>query len=173
MIARLKTLQNQLMAQVESQMGNLQQVDTKELVEAINGIHYLEEAIYYCTITKSMEKAEKEEELLYYRDLDRGKGRMYYPNQKEERYIPPRDMERTPDFDLRDVREGRSPMTRRRYMEFKQMNSDKTTKMHELEKYMLELHADIVEMITGASPEEKQMLERKIAELASKIGATK
>lgn len=59
----------------------------------------LSEAIYYCTITESMEKAEKQESETinninyytapngynkvypdYYRDLERENGYMYYPN---------------------------------------------------------------------------------------------
>ena len=43
-------------------------------------------------------------------------------------------------------------------------------KLRELEKYMQELTADMVEMIEGASPEEKQLLERRISALATKIG---
>jgi hypothetical protein len=38
---------------------------------------------------------------------------------------------------------------------------------------MSELSTDIVEMITDASPEEKQYLEKKITALATKIGAMK
>jgi hypothetical protein len=70
----------------------------------------------------------------------------------------------------RDDREGRSPMSRRMYMEAKHMNKDKATQLRELEKYMQELSQDITEMIADASPEEKQYLEKKITALASKIG---
>jgi hypothetical protein len=41
--------------------------------------------------------------------------------------------------------------------------------MRELEKYMQELGADITEMIEGASVEEKQILQKKISALATKI----
>ena len=41
--------------------------------------------------------------------------------------------------------------------------------MMELEKYMQELSKDLTEMIEGSSPEEKQMLHQKIAELANKL----
>ena len=43
---------------IESQMTNLDEVDTKELGEAIDMIKDLEEAMYYCTITKAMEQKE-------------------------------------------------------------------------------------------------------------------
>ena len=42
--------------------------------------------------------------------------------------------------------------------------------MRELEKYMQELTQDLVEMITDASPEEKQYLEKRLSVLASKVG---
>jgi hypothetical protein len=73
----------------------------------------------------------------------------------------------------RDEREGRSHMSRRMYMEAKDMKRDKATQLRELEKYMQELSQDITEMIADASPEEKQYLEKKITALASKIGQMK
>lgn len=72
-------------------------------------------------------------------------------------------------FELRDYREGRSPKSRKMYMESKEMNKDKASHLRELEKYMQELTADIVEMIEDASAEEKQYLEKKISSLAQKI----
>ena len=38
-------------------MGDLTSVDAKELGEAVDMIKDLSEAIYYCTITESMERA--------------------------------------------------------------------------------------------------------------------
>ena len=73
-------------------------------------------------------------------------------------------------LEMRDSREGRSPMSRKSYMESKEMHKDKGAKIKELENYMNELSSDIVEMIDGASPEEQQLLERKITQLANKIG---
>lgn len=70
---------------------------------------------------------------------------------------------------MRDKREGRSPMSRKSYMEAKEMHQPKTTQMKELEKYLQELSSDITEMIQDASPEEKSFLEKKISTLATKI----
>jgi len=39
-------------------MGNLHQVDTHELGEVIDMIKDLEEALYYCSITKAMEESQ-------------------------------------------------------------------------------------------------------------------
>ena len=61
-------------------------------------------------------------------------------------------------IELRDYREGRSPITRKNYMERKMHGGAKEAQMQELEKYMHELTNDITEMIEGASTEEKQML---------------
>jgi hypothetical protein len=74
---------------------------------------------------------------------------------------------------MRDYREGRSPESRRMYMEAKEKGHDKAIQLRELEKYMQELTSDMVDMIQDASPEEKQYLEKKISALASKIGQMK
>ena len=50
------------------------------------------------------------------------------------------------------------------------MHQDKNVKLKELEKYMQELSNDMVEMIQGATPEEKQLLEKRLTALGSKIG---
>ena len=78
--------------------------------------------------------------------------------------------ERELPFEMRDEREGRSHMSRKTYMEAKEMHQDKNVKLKELEKYMQELSNDMVEMIQGATPEEKQLLEKRLTALGSKIG---
>jgi hypothetical protein len=49
------------------------------------------------------------------------------------------------------------------------MYNDKASQMKELEQYTQELTTDLVDMIKDASPEEKQLLQQKIALLAQKI----
>lgn len=71
---------------------------------------------------------------------------------------------------VQDYREGKSPMSRKMYMEAKELHKGKEVQMKELEKYMKELSQDVTEMIHDASPEEKQILKQKITELAGKIG---
>lgn len=62
MLKRLEHMKESLVACVESQIsGGLKEVDAKELGEAIDMIKDLEEAIYYCTITKAMKENEEEE----------------------------------------------------------------------------------------------------------------
>lgn len=244
---RLKEMKNCLVNCVQAQLGDLRNADTHELGEAIDMIKDLEEAMYYCSIVKAMEKADEEEEMLlklakkegreltheekircnhhympimfypypeyppmmYYggdgskfpygqmRDIDRDMGRMYYDGNKNNynmyydgKYYNGNGNsnsssqgnssnggnrqyhERELPFDMmnmRDQREGRAPMTRRMYMESKEMHKDQQHKMKELEKYMQDLSQDIVEMIEDASPEEKKILEKKMTLLASKV----
>lgn len=173
---KLKSIKECLVAQVQNQLGNLANVDAKELGEVVDMVKDMEEAIYYATITKAMGEKDKEKEhykeryyttpTMYYRDIDRyDNGRMYYDNGLHRTT----HMERDYPVGLRDMREGRSPITRKMYMESKEMHHDKSKKMKELEQYMRELSDDIVEMIEDASPEEKQILHQKLNALVSMI----
>lgn len=53
---RLKNMKETLIGCVQTQLADIKNVDTEELGEAIDMIKDLEEAIYYCTITKAMEE---------------------------------------------------------------------------------------------------------------------
>lgn len=195
---RLKHMKETLTCLVENQMCHLDQVDTKELGEAIDMIKDLEEAIYYCTITEAMEGKENGQKQPHYeneryyrdRDMDRYDGRMYYPMYYQDSNTNRSNSgnnnsntnhstgvhnfsEKEMPMEMYDYREGRSPRNRRMYMEAKETHQDKVTQMRELEKYMQELTQDIVEMIGDASPEEKQYLEKKLTTLASKVSQMK
>jgi hypothetical protein len=52
---RLKQMKNMLISCIENQMTHLEEIDTKELGEAIDMVKDLEEAIYYCTVVEAME----------------------------------------------------------------------------------------------------------------------
>ena len=192
---RLEHMKESLMACVESQMTHLDQVDAKELGEAIDMIKDLEEAIYYCTITKAMkENDEEEKKSSKHQQQDQmhnngGNGGsnyytpMYYPpmyndgsmyvegnsnfdrNNMKSGNTRDQDM---PMDQIRDHREGKSPIRRRMYMEGKQYK-DSQKQIKELEEYMHELTNDIMEMIEDATPEEKQLLRQKITTLSTKI----
>ena len=185
---RLKLMKEQLMSCVQGQMGDLTSVDAKELGEAVDMIKDLSEAIYYCTIVKSMEDTEKEPKYYpiatyNYRDMDRDMGRMYYDasdrgnnargggsrGYSDYNYAYDNGTSRNYPIELRDYKEGQSPLTRKTYMERKMHGGDKAAQMQELEKYMQELSRDLTEMVEGSSPEEKQMLAKKLSVLAGKI----
>lgn len=156
-------------------------VEAMEHKDKENSNGHSEKTMYYVPMT-------------YYRDMDKSNGRMYYDDgmynynrmyynggsnggssssgsmsggnsggsrgYQEREYYP---------YDMRDVREGRSPMSRKSYMETKEMHHDKSKQLQELEKYTQELTTDIVDMIKDATPEEKQLLQRKLQTLATKI----
>lgn len=97
----------------------------------------------------------------YYRDMDRAnRGRMYYTEPST-----------TPTH---DIREGKSGMSRKMYMETKEMHKgntpeDKQHKMRELENYAKELTEDVVDMVADMSAEEKNLLKTKMQTLVQKI----
>lgn len=64
---------------------------------------------------------------------------------------------------------GHSPMKRKSYIESKEHHMDQAQQMRELKDYAQVLTSDLLEMIQDATPEEKQLLQRKIATLATKI----
>lgn len=163
---RLKSMQDRLIATVQGELNHLDTVDAQELGEAVDMIKDLSEAMYYCTITKAMEEGPEE-----YRDMDKHQGRMYYTEYYNKPAKRPYEVyaEREYPLDMHDSREGHSPHSRRMYMEAKELHQSKEVKMKELEKYMQELSRDITEMIEDASPEEKQLLYKKMTTLATKI----
>lgn len=220
---RLKHIKEVLFSRIDSEVGKgLDNLDTKELGEAIDMIKDMSEAMYYCSVVKAMEEKEEEEKFknkyytpmynfppiyynndrMYYngnngqdgsnsggqgsRYYDGGNGqhRMYYDEGEhgrryhggayrdgmygkelgefyEDNYPYP--------FEIRDYREGKSPLSRKNYMESKELKHDKSKQMKELDKYAQELTEDIMEMIHDATPEEKMALSQKISTLATKI----
>ena len=226
----LKKMKECLIGVAESQVyGNIDKVNAEELGEVMDMIKDLSEAVYYCTITESMEQQAKEEQMgqsMYYtpypmdpyapRYYDgsspmsmyaqggsssngggrggrssggnnaRGGGsrgymdgmiRRYddgqtsYSVYNDGSYYPTYHEPMNPvyrDGMMRDPKEGRSGERRKMYMEGKG-HKDKTKQMQELDSYMQELANDMSEMIQDASPEEKTLLQQKIATLAAKI----
>ena len=189
----LATMKDTLITAVQGQMANLQDTNTKELGEVIDMIKDLAEAIYYCKITEAMQDKENNNsketyyytEKIYPSDMNNqryyndgggsssyargGNGRGNGSSRMYHEYYEPYSYEYPVAVDMHDMREGRSPMSRRNYMESKEMHQGKEVQIKELEKYVQELSRDITEMIEDASPEEKQMLQQKMAALATKI----
>lgn len=184
-IEQLKTMKEQLTSCVQNQFNNLNDVNTKQLGEAVDMIKDLAEAIYYCTITDSMEKSDEIQKMrstninyytspttaMYpyyspgYEHKDINKRYMYYSDKNTPIYYnPSSSMEMR-----RDPKEGTSYMRRRMYMEGKEQHRDTNSQLRELEAYLQELSSDIVEMIRDASPEEKNILHQKMTNLANKI----
>lgn len=151
--------------------------------------HYYTEKYYHYPLDM--------DERYEYRDMDRGMGRMYYQGRDSQgRFTAGRGgrngysdgstgmggrgnsghsggshgyEEHEYPTEMRDYREGSSPVHRKYYMEAKEMHRDKKAQIEELEKYMKELSKDITEMIQDASPEETMLLKQKLSTLAEKI----
>lgn len=195
---RLKHVKESLMAAVENQICQLGEVDAEELGSAIDMIKDLEEALYFCTITEAMNGKEKsgnhinvemekeyhkgngERPQMYYSDpyynYNRGDMMYYNGGSSSNGNMSSSNGSSSSNYSepiSHDYREGRSPQSRRMYMEAKEKQHDKNVHLRELEKYAQELTSDIVEMIQDATQEEKQYLEKKISALASKIGQMK
>jgi hypothetical protein len=196
MIDRLCHIKDTLTLAIEMQICDLENTDTKELGEAIDMIKDLEEAIYYHTVTEAMKNPEAEwewkmkddekgehmyAERMRYASGNRGRRAdgTYYADggsRSGSNYGNPNSMNYADSgmpMEHWDEKDGHSYMSRRMYMEAKDMKKDKSIQLKELEKYMQELSQDITEMISDASMEEKQYLEKKISSLASKIGQMK
>lgn len=140
---KLKWMKDCLICAAENQMCDLEEVDTKELGEVIDMIKDLEEAIYYSTVTEAM-KADSWEMKKGDHHLEESDGRL-----------------------------GRSMHSRKMYMESREMNKDRSVQLRELERYTQDLSQDVMEMISEASPEEKQYLEKKVTAMAAKISQLK
>lgn len=160
---RLKSMKDTLMATVQAQMGNLQDVCTEELGEAIDMIKDLSEAIYYCTITEAMNEKEKGNTYYYtenkYTDgskMSRDYEKMYYTEQE----MP---------WEMSDEFEGESPKHRKKYLEGRDKHYTKEQQMKELEKYIQYLTSDVVDMLKDATPEEKRLVQNKLTTLATKV----
>ena len=130
------------------------------------------------------------EEIETMRDMDRPIGKMYYSgevggntmvrraNNTSTNNTSTNNSGTNRGYDenrmQKDAREGRSGEARRGYMETKEMNSgnspeEKQHKMKELEKYMKELSADVTDMISDMSQEEKTLMKQKMQVLMQKI----
>ena len=147
----LKTMKEQLTSCVQGQLGDISKVDTHELGEAIDMIKDLAEAIYYCTITDSMEKSDEIQKMSsstinyyttpmnqmypYVDGMDRTKRYMYYPQNSNMSSSPThtgtQPMHYTePSMEVRrDPRQGTAYMRRRMYMESKEQHRDVNSQM--------------------------------------------
>ena len=145
---KLCEIKDTLINLVEQQMTNPQCVDTHEMGEVIDMIKDLAETCYYVSIVEAMEDKKDNEE------SNRQTDTMYYG---------------IGAIDEDNKKMGHSPMKRKSYIESKERHMDQALQMRELEDYAQELTSDLLEMIQDATPEEKQLLQRKIATLATKI----
>lgn len=183
----LKMMKEQLMSCAQGQFGDLNRVDAHELGEVVDMIKDLAEAIYYCTITDSMEKSTEDKgqqlqgdtNINYYTTTPQmtpmptyyggGRNYMYYPGGGNGGQGGTNYYTELPGEMRRDPRQGRAYMRRRMYMEGKEMHNDPKSQLKELEAYLQELSTDVTQMIKDASPEERATLRQKMTTLANQI----
>ena len=107
------------------------------------------------------------------RDMDRlSRGRMYYTDMSDRMGMI--DQPRNGSSMERDMREGRSGMSRKHYMETKEQHKantqqDKDAKMQSLDEYMKELSTDLTDMISDMTPEERSLMKSKMSILLTKM----
>ena len=189
---RLKHMKESLFNRIDAEIARgLDNVDTKELGEAIDMVKDLSEAMYYCSIVEAIEEREEESKIMekhysqtmgkyppYQMSEEYNGGRMNYDGNRMMYYDGNSNNggnsgssrgHTYPPMEMRDYREGKSPITRRNYMESKELKHDKTKQMQELDKYVQELTEDVLEMIHDATSEEKLSLSQKMTALANKI----
>lgn len=147
MLQQLKMIKGCLECAVAEQVADLKNADVHELGQAVDMIKDIAEAMYYCT------KAEKK-----------------HQEKVEENYIEySGNYHSTSDtMSHKDMKEGRSPLHRRTYIESKE-HGDKTTAMQKLELYAQDLVTDVLEMLQDSSPEEKMLLHKKLVALSEKV----
>jgi len=184
----LKTMKQQFISAVQGELARgINKVDAHEMGEVVDMIKDLSEAIYYCSVTDAMDKSSQEDKEYYTekylpskyytpypryyderdRDMEMYSGRMYFTEPKANVSVRgnySNGMSRM----SRDMREGRSPMSRKMFMETKESGSGDGS-MKELEHYMKDLSEDIVEMIEDLSEEQRVIVKQKLASLANKI----
>lgn len=190
---QLKNIKHSLVSAVQTQLGDLKKTDAKELGEVIDAIKDIEEAMYYCAITKAMEESKEKKEvpqqysnINYYMEPMRyygnggGNGgstmgysegnsssmRNYTPYMEYAPYMMAAHYQQQPDPNMR------SYSSRRMYMETKN-DPDHNKASRELEHYFQDLASEINEMIQGSSNEDKQLLVTKLTWLANKINNNK
>ena len=159
---------------IQSQMGDLKCVDTAELGAVIDMIKDLAKAIYYCEVYEQMEEAQqaRKNEVPFRSAASEVHNSGWHSSEsewKEGTSYGGHHAEGSNQLHLRDEREGRSPMKRKRYIESKTSGADMSKSIKELENYMQDLTSDIMEMLDKASPEEKAMAQKKISTLAAKV----
>lgn len=157
------------------------------ITEAMEGKEKENRPMYF------MERYPEPMPITYGRDMDRHYGKMYYDDRYSRMYYGGNGAsgngstgttgstsstggggtrhysEREYSLPMRDYREGRSPVSRRMYMESKETHQDKAKVLKDLDSYLQELSSDIVEMIEHASPEERQLLGKKLSTLTMKV----
>lgn len=161
-------MKKKLVECAEAQMEDLCAVDTEELGAVIDMIKDLEEGIFYCIMGHhQLEKDETSKIALQHCCHCDGVEDVELL-EDENSFMKKEHMAATHDH---HDWEGHSHSKRKAYLEARESKKDKIVQMKELEEYMKELSTDITDMIKDASLEERQLLEKRLQALASKVSS--
>lgn len=165
---RLIEMKKKLVECAEAQMEDLYAVDTEELGAVIDMIKDLEEGIFYCIMGhRQLEKDEASEIAMQHCYHCDGVEDVAFI-EKEPAFMKKEHMATTYNY---HSHEGHSHSKRKAYLDAKENKKDKIVQMKELEEYMKELSTDITDMIKDASLEERQLLEKRLQALATKVSS--
>jgi hypothetical protein len=114
-------IKEMLLGCIEGQMAHLEEVDTEELGDVIDMVKDLEEAIYYCTVVEAMEKPSEYVFGKQHEEDDMERRKYYSDGGRHSSY---KNMDHSM-HEIKDTREGRSPHSRRSYLESKETHQDK------------------------------------------------
>lgn len=110
-----------------------------------------------------------------YRDMDRADGKMYYTSANRSQGISEGGTRNYGGESYnRDMREGRNGMSRKTYVETKEMHKgnapeDKQAKQRELDKWMNDFTADVKELVGDMTNEEKTLLKTRLNNLQASL----
>lgn len=149
------------------------QIDAKELGEVVDAIKDIKEAMYYASITDAMKEAEygkdydengkfytpihqyrrpymNDTSMEHYRDMDAGKGRMYYTDMNN----------------MGTYQGSRYEMAKRGYEESKLLNPGMDN-MKAMEKMFDSFEEEIRELEAKMTPNEKSIARNKLANISN------
>lgn len=163
-------MKKKLIQCAEEHMEDLCAVDTEELGVVIDMIKDLEEGIFYCIMGHhQLEKDEAAKVALHHCCHCDGMDEVdFLDDDHNPTFMKKEHMAAT--YDHHEL-EGHSYLKRKAYLEAKEHKKDKIVQMKELEEYMKELSIDMTDMIKDASLEERQLLEKRLQALATKIAS--
>lgn len=197
---RLKSIKSTLVSLVETQLGDVEHTDAKELGEVVDMIKDLEEAMYYCAIVEAMEKSKEEGQ----EDIS-VRSRMGYTDHFPHGEYNWDTMDWRPYFYYTQSGRGSanqyggsnsgSTSARMGYSENGMSNNQggsgsggqtayyggptyyytesKPMSMNEVSKYLSELSDSLPHMMEKASPEDKKMIAEKLQQINTKVNNNK
>lgn len=189
MVKKAEKITEKLMDCICSEFDKgIQNVNTAEMGMVVDMLKDMADALYHLTTVDAMNEYSEGAEERYYTEKSRKRARMpeYDMSVEDYRdYEPMRDMDRrrgrmyftepmNDGMSMRDSREGKSGMSRKGYMESKELHNsgseaDKMRNRQELEKWIDDIGTDVKSALGEMSPEERTVMRQKLTNLSNAI----